>query len=232
MKTQIMKIAALGTLLAASASASATVLYDYNRTGGTFGGQSGLSYDSVNATYNEETEEFSFTVDYAGDTADGGWLVVSPGANPKNSDSELGIAFFDADSGAAWIYAYNSQNNSSSWQDGDLLGYFDDAYTTIGDVATLAFDATSVQTGLESGFAFGPDIGIWFHPSANLEVAGDEEGLTQFTPRQNGWLDTSYDGNCDNPGTGCVTQVPEPSTLLLLGIGAGTMALRRRRQRS
>ena len=77
------KAAALAILLAGSASASATVLYEYNRGAGVFGGHSGLSYDSVNATYDTGSEELSFTVDYNGATADGGWLVVSQGKNQK-----------------------------------------------------------------------------------------------------------------------------------------------------
>ena len=228
MTNRTLKAAALAILIAGSASASATVLYEYNRGAGAFGGHSGLSYDSVNATYDTASEEFSFTVDYNGATADGGWLVVSPGPNPKRSDSELGIAYFDAASGDAWVYAYNGLNNSSSWTEGPLLGYFEDAYTTVGDIATLAFDATDVQATLDSGFAFGAQIGIWFHPSANLTATGDDEGLSQFTPRQNGWLDTNFDGNCANPNTGCITAVPEPSSVLLFSLGLGAMGLRRR----
>ncbi|MFK7887999.1 MAG: PEP-CTERM sorting domain-containing protein [Gammaproteobacteria bacterium] len=228
MKTNIVKAAVLSAVLAASASASATIIYDYNRSAGTFGGNSGLSYDSVNASYNDTTEEFSFTVDYDGQAADGGWLVISPGANPKNSTDELGIAYFDALSGDAWIYAYNGENNDNSWEETPFLAYFEDAYSTIDGIATLAFDASDINAQLETGFAFGERIGIWFHPSANLTAAGDEDGLNQFTPRSNGWLDTNWDGDCNNANNGCVTAVPEPASALLFGLGIGAMGLRRR----
>lgn len=232
MNNNIVKAAVLSAVLAASASASATIIYDYNRGAGVFGGNSGLSYDSVNANYNTGTEEFSFTVDYDGAAADGGWLVISPGANPKNSTQELGIAYFDAQSGDAWIYAYNGQNNDNSWEETPFLAYFEDAYTTINGVATLAFDTTDLNAQLETGFAFGQRIGIWFHPSADLTAAGSDQGLTMFTPRSNGWLDTNWDGNCNNPNNGCVTAVPEPSSALLLGLGIGVMGLRRRMRAS
>jgi hypothetical protein len=232
MKTKIVKAAVLSAVLAASASASAGIIYDYNRGAGTFGGHSGLSYDSVNANYDTASEEFSFTVDYNGAAAEGGWLVISPGANPKNSTEELGIAYFDAASGDAWIYAYNGENNDNSWEETPFLAYFEDAYTTIDGVATLAFDATDINAQLETGFAFGERIGIWFHPSADLTASGDSLGLTMFTPRANGWLDTNWDGNCNNPNNGCVTAVPEPSSALLLGLGLGVMGLRRRMRAS
>ncbi len=228
MFNSLAKPAALALMLAASANASATVIYEYNRGAGTFGGNSGLSYDSVNATYNTATEEFSFTVDYDGTAADGGWLVISPGPNPKRSDDELGIAYFDATSGGVWIYGYNGLNNNNSWQETDFLGYFDGAYSTVDGIATLAFDATDVQGGLDTGFEFGMEIGIWFHPSANLTATGDDEGLTSFIARQNGWLDTNFDGNCDNPNTGCITAIPEPNSMLLAAMGVGVMGLRRR----
>ena len=41
------------------------------------------------------------------------WLVISPGPNPKSQSDELGIAYFDRDSGDVWIYAYNGQNNAA-----------------------------------------------------------------------------------------------------------------------
>lgn len=225
---KITQAATLAALLAGSATASAGVLYEYNRGSGTFGGNSGLAYDSVNATYDTASEEFSFTVDYDGAAADGGWLVISPGPNPKRSDSELGIAYFDALSGDVWVYAYNGLNNSASYQQTEFLGFFEDAYTTIDGVASLAFDATDIQGGLDTGFAFGSRIGIWFHPAVNLTATGDQNGLDIFTYGAQGWLDTNWDGDCNNPNTGCITAVPEPSSMLLAGLGLGIMGLRRR----
>jgi hypothetical protein len=228
MKNNIVKAAVLASLLTLSAGASATVLYDYNRGAGSFGGNSGLSYDSINATFDTGTEEFSFTVDYNGAAADGGWLVVSPGANPKHANDELAIAYFDADSGDVWAYAYNGNNNNHSYQETQFLGYHAGAYTTTGDIATLILDATYANAQTDTGFAFGEDIGVWFHPSANTTAIGDANGLNSFVTSSVGWFDVSNDGDCANQNTGCVVQVAEPGSLLLVGLGFGAMGLRRR----
>ncbi len=226
--TNIKKAIFGAAMLALTTSASAGDIYNYERGSGVFGGNSGLSYDSVTASYNEATGDFSWVVDFAGAAADGGWLVVSPGANPKNSSTELGIAYLDAASGDVWVYAYNGQNNAASYSQTPFLAYFEDAYTTVGDVATLAFNATDINAALDTGFAFGERIGIWYHPSANVSVNGDSGGLTSFSASQNGWLDTNWDGDCDNPNNGCITTVPEPGSLPLIMMGGAILALRRR----
>lgn len=229
MYKKLITLLALVTFLMGSASASAGLMFNYDRGAGVFGGNSGLSYDSVNATYDQGTEDFSFTVDYNGAAAEGGWLVISPGPNPKNSDRELGIAYFDAASGNTWIYAYNGLNNNASYQTMQYLGFFEDSYTTVNGVASLAFNASSFSGQLDTGFSFGNRIGIWFHPSANLNVNGDSGGLDGFHASSNGWLDTNNDGDCNNPNTGCVTTVPEPATWLLFAAGAGLLVTTRRR---
>ena len=228
MKTNILKAAVVASLFTIATSASATIIYDYSRDAGVFGGNSGLAYDSVSATYNDTVHELTFTVDYSGDeAADGGWLVLSPGANPKNSTTELGIAYFDAESGNVWTYAYNGENNASSYLGTEFLGFFEGAYSTIDGIGTLAFDVTEPNAALETGFAFGNNIGIWFHPASNVVVNGDENGLNSFSAYGTGWLDTNNDGDCTG-NEGCIVALPEPSSLLLIGLGAGVMGLRRR----
>lgn len=229
MYKKILTISALMALTFGSVSASAGLTFNYERGAGVFGGNSGLSYDSVSASYDRGTEDFSFTVDYNGVAADGGWLVISEGPNPKHSDRELGIAYFDADSGDTWIYAYNGLNNNASYQSMQFLGFFADSYTTVNGVASLAFNTSSFSSQLDTGFSFGNRIGIWFHPSANLNVFGDMNGLNSFQASQNGWLDTNQDGDCNNQNTGCITSVPEPATWLLFAAGfAGLVSTRRR----
>ena len=225
--TSIRKTLLATALLSFGASASAGVVYSYERGPGVFGGHSGLAYDSVSASFDSGSGDFTWEVDFAGAVADGGWLVVSPGDNPKNSSSELGIAYFDTATGDAWIYAYNGENNSASYRETPFLAYFAGAYTTVGDVSTLSFNASAVNAALDSGFEFGTRIGIWYHPSANVWTNGDGTGLHTFNASQNGWLDTTQDGDCTNPNNGCIT-VPEPGSLPLFVLGSAVLALRRR----
>lgn len=218
---KITQAATLAALLAGSATASAGVLYEYNRGAGNFGGSTGMSYNSISTSYNTFNDEFSFSVDYNGQAADGGWLVVSPGPNPKGVTDELGIAYFDAATGDVWLYAYNGENNNASYQSTDFLGYYAGAYSTDGSVGTLAFDATDANAMLETGFAFGAELGVWFHPSLGTNMVGDANGLDSYTFASQGWWDTR-----DLTTNG--TQIPEPSSMLLAGLGLGIMGLRRR----
>lgn len=212
-----------------TAQASAGVIYNYERGAGVFGGGSGLSYEGVTASWDATNQLFEFIVDFDGTAADGGWLVVSPGANPKNSTTELAIAYLDADSGGVWVYAYNGANNAASYLETPFLGFFSNAYTIDGEgVATLSLNTSIIDTQLETGFAFGERLGIWYHPALGVNINGDASGMSGFSFSSQGWLDTNWDGDCDNPNNGCITTVPEPGTLPLVFLGCAMLALRRR----
>ena len=216
----------LTATLALSATATAGPIYQYeSASGNPFGGGSGGAYDSIRLTYDTMTEDFTFTVDYDGAVAAGGWLVVSDGPNPKRAQDELAIFYFHAATEEVWAYAYNGLNNSASYQTTPFLEYFAGAYTTAGDVSTLALNVGNINSLLSgTGAAFGPSIGIWFHPAFRQIAEGDHTGLYFYQPSHTGWYDTNNDGTkcVPSPGHGgCVTttDVPEPAGLLLLATG-------------
>lgn len=220
--------------LAHAPGANADMFYEYNRGPGNFGPNNAtpaVGYDSVNATYHTGTEQFSWTLDFGTIIPSAAWLVVSPGPNPKGASDELGIAYLDQASGNAWIYAYNGLNSNNSYTQGPLLEFLPGAYQYNGDIATFSFDASAVNAQLASGFAFGPEIGIWYHPVIGGAVTGDANGILSFGGGSQRWLDTNFDGNCLG-ANGCITttQVSAPATAGLLGIGLLALFGRRFRQ--
>ncbi len=235
MKIGFRSLAATLAMAALAGTAYAGPIHEYNSEGGGKFGGYGAKYDGIKSTYDAGSQDFEWIVDYKNKTAEGGWLVISDGPNPKNADDDLAILYFDKASQDVWAYAYNGKNNKKSYKETEFLGFFEDAYKTVGDVATLALNAAGINSKLETGLRFGPMIGIWFHPSFDSYSEGDSNGLYEFYARKNGWYDTHYDGGkCEvvrGGHGGCVTTtVPEPGTLALLGAGLLGFGLRRRRK--
>jgi len=219
-----------GCLFAASANAT---VYTYNtNTSGSFGGNyasnNGLGYDSVSASFDNSTNQFSWEVDYSGANPDGFWLVISDGSNPKYNPLEYSIFYGDYTSGNLSAYAYNGNNNSGSWLANPFLGDLSSStYTNGSDVFGFSFDATAIN-----GLGLGPDwqgtqfannIGVWFHPTYNLSSSFNSDGsIAAFSPSNNAWYDTNNDGDCGTNDRGCITataSVPEPTSMALLGLG-------------
>ncbi|MEM1262795.1 MAG: hypothetical protein AAGH76_10395 [Pseudomonadota bacterium] len=237
MKKATFSLSTIVVSVALAATAQAGPIYQYDSASPrNFGGGSGAGYDSISMTYNSMTQDFSFEVDYRNLVADGGWLVVSEGPNPKQANDELAILYFDRASENVWAYAYNGLNNSASYLTTDFLGYFGGAYETNGDVASLSINAANINGQLTgSGISFGPKVGIWFHPAFGLSAVGNEHGLVEYGFRTQGWYDTHNDGHyCKNERRhgGCITvvDVPAPGTLTLLVPGLALLVARRRRR--
>jgi hypothetical protein len=116
------------TLLAVAGCAgvaSAAPFFEWNWTPaspGSYGlNQNAGFMSSAQARFTPSTHRFEFTLDFSDQHADGYWLAVSPGANPKGHAGELALIYFDArDLGnpIVTIYNYNGVNGDNSFRDG------------------------------------------------------------------------------------------------------------------
>ncbi len=215
-------------LLALSQSSYATT-FMYEDLSASNGGMSDR-LDSVSSTYNTDTEVFTWDTTFNADPTDvnGFWLVVNNGPNPKSSDvNELAIMYGDMNTGIVTTYAYNGLNNSNSWS---TPGIFlqSDTFTTTANSLSLSIDATNInawnapETAPDyTGIAYDQNIGIWFHISTGSEFSYDESEITGYSYSQQGWYDKSWR---------TTTEVPEPSTLVLMTCGLLGFGLMRRRK--
>lgn len=225
-------IAALALVVGFSANVHAGPVYGYDidNPPGSDGGGDILN---ISTTYDTNTEVFnwSYTIKEKapGVISDGFWLVISDGPNPKSHVNEYAILYGDLANNRVTAYEYSGQNNANSYNSpGVLLGSFGglDAVDN-GSERTLSFsiDATGINNHAIQdwkGLFFGEQIGIWFHPSVGTNVSYYKDGgISSFSYAQGGqgWYDTGYRQTY---------QVPEPSTLALLGIGMGALLMRRR----
>lgn len=214
--------------LCLSGMASATV-YSYsvdNPSGSTGAGD----ITRFSATYDDVSENLSWSTtirEQNGFLADGFWLVLSDGENPKNDVNEYAILYGDIASGNISAYAYNGVNSASSWQTpGDhietLVGILsvDDS---VANQRTFGFsldgtninahdpDNSLVATDDWDGVSFGPKIGIWFHAVVfdGLGAAYDlQNKLTSFDYSRQSWYDTSMKDT---------SVVPVPAAVWLFG---------------
>jgi hypothetical protein len=224
----------------------------------TFGNGAG-EVKAISSEYNQTTKELSYHANIAktsdGKTADGFWLVMSKGPNPKGVAGELATFYFDA-SGEGTpklsVYGYNGVNGSDSFKDGSpregiqspdriksasvASSYVKNLTKSIqadGSV-TLGFkiDATTINNrpgvaGWE-GAQFSNSIGLWFHPTQGTQASYDPNGyLSTFSYRSSGWVDT--DNLCTGSGP---APVPEPASMAALGLGLAGLLKRKRNKKS
>ena len=221
-----LKAVITGVLLVASYSASAT-LYQYTDLSANNGGMSDR-LDSVTATFNSDTEAFTWDTTFNSDPTDvdGFWLVVDNGPNPKSSNvNELAIMYGDMATGTLTTYVYNGVNSANSWNTPGIY-LQTDTFTVTDDSLSLAIDATAINAWSAdpayTGISFDDNIGIWFHVSTGSNFSYDSQGLiTSYGFSQQGWYDLANQS---------ATVVPEPATTALLGLGLFAMGFSRVRR--
>jgi hypothetical protein len=224
-----------------------------------FGQESG-KVNFVSAQDNDTTNTFSFYANFAKngtEVPNAFWLAVSNGPNPKGTPGELALIYFDgtqAGTPKVTAYGYNGKDGFDSYFDGSgaagiqnpdrivssvtnnsFLTRWDNSTDASGN-RTLGFDINKSiinsyvpkNTGAApwQGINFTDKVGIWFHAVSDASASYDPQGfLKTFTFDKGGYVDLenakTKTGN---------SPVPEPASMLALGLGAVGLIRRKRKQ--
>ncbi|GAB4520181.1 MAG: hypothetical protein Tsb0013_23820 [Phycisphaerales bacterium] len=118
-------ICAIGALTLCAGAANAS-FFEWNWAPGDPGqygiNNNGGQFSGVNATFNANTNQLTWTVAFTNDVTEGFTLALNNGPNPKGHGGELALLYVDAsDANDVMItaYSYNGQNNNRSWRDGN-----------------------------------------------------------------------------------------------------------------
>lgn len=220
-------------VLAAQPASAVNFVYDSQSIGGnTYVGV----HESITTTFNPDSELLTWSSTFStnpknGKLADGAWLVLSDGPNPKSHEQAYAMFYLDGVNENLTAYTYNGVNGSNSWKDSNsvFLGSWDlDVEdNAAGDERTMAFslDMTAINSRTDlgdkwEGTHFDDKVGIWFHGVENVNAAYNADGsLKQFDYASQGWYDTA---NRDTEA------IPEPSAALAMGVVAAAGLVRRK----
>jgi hypothetical protein len=225
--------------------------YTWDGTGVGTGGY-GTSIKSFSTSYATSSgrDLLSMDVSYANNTPlgdDGFWFVLNAGGNPKGIVNELPIFFGDLKNNKITAYVYDGQNGPNSWSTQPYLKSFNNAFTISGSSFHFNLDVTSLNSlnlgGNWKGISFAQDLGIWYHPIATAGFTYDRNGkITALTASNTGWFDSGLVHTTAKCGAGFTlnaagqccptTQVPEPGSLGLLGLGIAGLGFGFRRRQA
>jgi len=221
-------LATVPVLFAMAPAHAGTFVFEKSNPNG-FGNPNVGQNTYIKSTYNENTEIFTWESTFTrnqtnSNLAEGAWLVVSDGDNPKANNDEYAIFYLDGVNDVVTAYNYDGTNSPNSYQAGTLLGtYALDVSDNGPDERTFKFslDATDINSNTSfgsdwKGVGFGENIGVWYHGVDPLSVAYNTDGsLANFSVPAQGWYDVS------NKTT---TEIPEPGSIAALGLFAAAAA--------
>jgi len=233
--TSLVGFAVAAPILAFSASAQAsTFVYNDNHIPGNVGAG---AFENIQASFDDQSQQLTWSSTFStvnGNLANGAWLVLNDGPNPKSNVQENTMFYLDGVEGKLTAYTYNGVNGSNSWTDDNSV-YLDSWALDVednGDERTFSFDINMAgingRTDLGDdweGTAFGEKLGIWYHAVNDLDARYEGNELSQFSYSSQGWYDTKNQ---------VAERVPEPSAMAGLAV-VGLLAaksLRRRQQGS
>ena len=221
-------LAALPILVSVAPAHATTFTFERNNLGGNLATG---DHTHIKATYNDNTNlltwssTFTYNPSSTSALAEGAWLVLSDGENPKNNADEYAIFYMDGLNNQVSIYNYDGHNSANSYLSENFLGSTALNVIDTGTERTFefSFDATDINedaAGLFDdstwkGAAFDNNIGIWFHGASGLTTQyknnDTAQGLDTFAYTTQGWYDTTSLET---------TAVPEPGSMAALGLFA------------
>lgn len=191
-------------------------------------------HKNITTTFNPLSHEFKWSSTFSRNTnngllAEGGWLVVSDGENPKANVDEYAIFYLDGKNKKVSIYNYDGYNNANSYLSETYLGSTtlkvinngnDRTFKFSLDASTLNSHPTFTQPDWD-GVAFGEKIGLWFHGTEGLTTEYNADGsLKTFTYANQGWHDSKNNRTA---------KVPEPASAVAIGLFAAAATKCRKR---
>ncbi len=205
-KTFCTFVIAAGLLASTQAGATAYTFNIDNPPGSASAGD----ITNFSTSYQTGTEQLSFSSTIKrdnGNLAEGFWLVLSDGPNPKSHYNEYAIIYGDANTGNLSTYVYNGVNSSNSW---NTPGEFIQSSVgglnvdnSVADEVTFSFsiDASFINaytpttpgTNEWDGVKFNENIGIWYHPAifSSAPTYNNDGSLSSFSVSRGGWYDTA-----------------------------------------
>ncbi len=224
----IFKVVVLSVSLGLVSGAQAAT-YTYQITN-PHGGDEAGDITQFSTSYNSDTQALSWQstlTETNGVIANSFWLVLSDGPDPMIDRNEYAILYGDSYSGNVAAYVYNGLNSGSSWNTpGEFIhnygGVFETTETNVGErTFSFSIDASILNSYLPTtpgtndwdGVQFDETIGVWYHPAyidkpASFNADGS---LLEFPEIVSGFFDLSEQYT--------VASVPEPSSLVLVGVG-------------
>lgn len=216
-------------VVALNAPAAATT-FTFESAGG--GNSVAGNFENISTSFNTDSSLFTWSSTLSrnnNNLADGGWLVISDGPNPRPLSQEYTIFYLDGANDSVSAYDYSGIHRRFSWANTNFLGTSDLTTTNAGDERTFdfAFDMSTINSRTDfgpdwKGTTFTDEIGIWYHALDGLVTDYDDSGqLSQFDFRTDGWFDVasrptqSFPDVSDEPDT---QDVPEPTAITGLAL--------------